>query len=58
MYTVNYIDYDEGDGLDDGDSPSIVTWQFKLGQSRSPPSTPSFHTFGLVFLLQSFLPVS
>ena len=58
MYTVNYIDYDEGDGLDDGDSPSIVTWQFKLGQSRSPPSTPSFHTFGLVFLLQLLPSVS
>ena len=45
-YTVNYIDYAEGDGLDDGEAPNIVTWQFKLSQSRSPPSTPSLMTFG------------
>ncbi|KZW01238.1 hypothetical protein EXIGLDRAFT_603199 [Exidia glandulosa HHB12029] len=45
-YTVNYIDYEEGDGLDDGDSPNILTWQFKLSPTRSPPSTPSLSTFG------------
>lgn len=47
-YTVNYVDYEEGDGLDDGEAPNIVTWQFKLSQSRSPPSTPSLTTFGFV----------
>ncbi|KAH7094196.1 acetyl-CoA carboxylase [Auriculariales sp. MPI-PUGE-AT-0066] len=46
MYTVNYIEHEEGDALDDGDAPNIVSWQFKLGNSRSPPSTPSFNTFG------------
>ncbi|KAF8892047.1 acetyl CoA carboxylase [Infundibulicybe gibba] len=39
-YTLLSIDYEEGDTLDDGDSPSIVTWRFNLGQSHSPPSTP------------------
>jgi acetyl-CoA carboxylase/biotin carboxylase 1 len=39
-YTVLNIDYEEGDGTDDGDAPHIVTWRFKLGQSNSPPSTP------------------
>ncbi|EJD34911.1 hypothetical protein AURDEDRAFT_117527 [Auricularia subglabra TFB-10046 SS5] len=44
-YTINYIDYEEGDGLDDGEAPNIVTWQFKLSQARSPPSTPSLMNF-------------
>lgn len=39
-YTVLTIDYEEGDGMDDGDAPNVVTWRFKLGQSNSPPSTP------------------
>ena len=26
--------------MDDGDAPHIVTWDFKMGQSHSPPSTP------------------
>lgn len=39
-YTLLSIDYEEGDTLDDGDVPSIVTWRFNLGQSHSPPSTP------------------
>jgi acetyl-CoA carboxylase/biotin carboxylase 1 len=39
-YTVLTIDYEEGDGMDDGDAPHVVTWRFKLGQSNSPPSTP------------------
>ncbi|KAG8834254.1 acetyl-coenzyme-A carboxylase, partial [Serendipita sp. 399] len=39
-YTVLTIDYEEGDGMDDGDAPHVVTWRFKLGQSSSPPSTP------------------
>lgn len=41
-YTLLSTDYEEGDGMDDGDSPNIVTWRFKLGQSASPPSTPQF----------------
>ncbi|KIJ40117.1 hypothetical protein M422DRAFT_256940 [Sphaerobolus stellatus SS14] len=40
-YQLLSIDY-EGDGLDEGDSPNVVTWRFKLGQSASPPSTPQF----------------
>ena len=39
-YTLLSIDYDEGDGTDDGEASSIVTWRFNLGQSRSPPQTP------------------
>ncbi|KAG6916120.1 hypothetical protein DXG01_008351 [Tephrocybe rancida] len=39
-YTLLSIDYEEGDTLDDGEAPSIVTWRFNLGQSHSPPSTP------------------
>lgn len=39
-YSILSLDYEEGDGLDDGDGPAVVTWRFNLGQSRSPPSTP------------------
>lgn len=39
-YTLLSIDYEEGDGTDDGEAASIVTWRFNLGQSRSPPQTP------------------
>jgi acetyl-CoA carboxylase / biotin carboxylase 1 len=39
-YTLLSIDYEEGDGLDDGELPSVVTWRFNLGQSHSPPTTP------------------
>ena len=39
-YTLLSIDYEEGDGTDDGEASSIVTWRFNLGQSRSPPQTP------------------
>jgi hypothetical protein len=39
-YTLLSVDHEEGDGLEDGDAPHIVTWRFKLGQSNSPPSTP------------------
>ncbi|RDB23409.1 Acetyl-CoA carboxylase [Hypsizygus marmoreus] len=39
-YTLLSIDYEEGDSLDGGDIPNIVTWRFNLGQSHSPPSTP------------------
>jgi acetyl-CoA carboxylase / biotin carboxylase 1 len=53
-YTVLAVDYEEGDGLGDGESPSAVTWKFKLGQSSSPPSTPRLGGFGHVtfFVLQ------
>ncbi|KAJ7115896.1 acetyl-CoA carboxylase [Mycena epipterygia] len=40
VYTLLSIDYEEGDTLDDGEIPSVVTWRFNLGQSHSPPSTP------------------
>ncbi|KAG0694582.1 acetyl-CoA carboxylase [Suillus ampliporus] len=40
-YSLLSIDYEEGDGSDDGELPSAVTWRFNLGQSHSPPSTPS-----------------
>jgi acetyl-CoA carboxylase/biotin carboxylase 1 len=39
-YSLLSIDYDEGDGLDDGLVPSILTWRFNLGRSHSPPTTP------------------
>ncbi|KAF8826420.1 hypothetical protein HHX47_DHR5000310 [Lentinula edodes] len=45
-YTLLSIDYEEGDELDDGDSPCIVTWRFNLGQSHSPPSTPCISLSG------------
>ncbi|KAJ3915986.1 acetyl-CoA carboxylase [Lentinula edodes] len=44
--TLLSIDYEEGDELDDGDSPSIVTWRFNLGQSHSPPPTPRISLSG------------
>ncbi|PCH36265.1 acetyl CoA carboxylase [Wolfiporia cocos MD-104 SS10] len=40
-YSLLSVDYEEGDGLDDGDAPHIVTWRFNLPQSHSPPTTPS-----------------
>ncbi|KAI5120256.1 hypothetical protein M0805_004592 [Coniferiporia weirii] len=40
-YTLLSVDYEEGDGLDDGDAPYAVTWRFKLGQSYAPPTTPT-----------------
>ncbi|KAI0358341.1 acetyl CoA carboxylase [Trametes cingulata] len=39
-YTLLSVDYEEGDGMDDGDAPNVLTWRFNLGQSHSPPSTP------------------
>ncbi|KAI5984263.1 acetyl-CoA carboxylase [Pisolithus albus] len=39
-YSLLSIDYEEGDGLDDGDVPTAVTWRFNLGRSHSPPATP------------------
>ena len=39
-YTLLSVDYEEGDGMDDGDAPTVITWRFNLGQSNSPPSTP------------------
>ncbi|KAG0699447.1 acetyl-CoA carboxylase [Suillus ampliporus] len=35
------LSIEEGDGSDDGELPSTVTWRFNLGQSHSPPLTPS-----------------
>ncbi|TFK29759.1 acetyl CoA carboxylase [Coprinopsis marcescibilis] len=39
-YSLMSLDYEEGDTLDDGEVPTVVTWRFNLGQSHSPPSTP------------------
>jgi len=47
-YTLLSIDYEEGDGTDDGEAPSIVTWRFNLGQSHSPPQTPRLDKLGCV----------
>ena len=40
-YNVLSVEYEQGDGLDDGDAPHAVTWRFKLGQSYAPPTTPT-----------------
>ncbi len=47
-YTLLSVDYEEGDGTDDGEGPSIVTWRFNLGQSHSPPQTPRLDKSGCV----------
>ncbi|KAL1945115.1 hypothetical protein VTO73DRAFT_2735 [Trametes versicolor] len=39
-YTLLSVDYEEGDGMDDGEAPNVLLWRFNLGQSHSPPSTP------------------
>ena len=39
-YSLLSINYEEGNGLDDGDLPTAVTWRFNLGCSHSPPATP------------------
>lgn len=44
-YNLLSVDYEEGDTIDDGEVPNIVTWRFNLGQSHSPPATPRI-TFG------------
>ncbi|KAJ7224331.1 acetyl-CoA carboxylase [Mycena pura] len=40
VYNLLSVDYEEGDTLDDGEVPSVVTWRFNLGRSHSPPATP------------------
>ncbi|KAH9992745.1 acetyl CoA carboxylase [Russula compacta] len=45
-YNLLSIDYEEGDGTDDGEAPTIVTWRFNLGQSHSPPQTPRLDRLG------------
>ncbi|TFY67580.1 hypothetical protein EVJ58_g1545 [Rhodofomes roseus] len=40
-YSLLSTDHEEGDSMDDGDAPNIVTWRFNLPQSHSPPTTPS-----------------
>ena len=42
-YSLLAVDYEEGDGLDDGEAPHVVTWRFKLGQSDAPPLTPTLY---------------
>ncbi|THU97749.1 acetyl CoA carboxylase [Dendrothele bispora CBS 962.96] len=39
-YNLLSIDFEEGDGQDDGDAPSVASWRFNIGRSQSPPSTP------------------
>jgi len=39
-YSLLSINYEEGNGLDDGDLPTAVTWRFNLGRSHSPLVTP------------------
>lgn len=41
-YSLLSVDYEEGDTLDGGEAPTVVTWRFNLGQTRSPPDTPRF----------------
>lgn len=40
-YSVLSVDYDEGDDVTDEEPTQSVLWRFKLGQSHSPPSTPT-----------------
>ncbi|KAG6373127.1 acetyl-CoA carboxylase [Boletus reticuloceps] len=37
-YSLLSIEYEEGDGPDDGELPSALTWRFILGHSHSPPA--------------------
>jgi acetyl-CoA carboxylase/biotin carboxylase 1 len=53
-YTLLSIDYEEGDGTDDGEAPGIVTWRFNLGQSHSPPQTPRLDKLGYVSDIHAF----
>ncbi|KJA28198.1 hypothetical protein HYPSUDRAFT_129635 [Hypholoma sublateritium FD-334 SS-4] len=41
-YSLLSIDYEEGDTVDDGEVPTVVTWRFNLGHTHSPPDTPRF----------------
>ena len=43
-YLLLSIDYEEGDGLDDGDLPTAVTWRFNLGCPHSPLATPRLNS--------------
>ncbi|EMD38813.1 hypothetical protein CERSUDRAFT_112545 [Gelatoporia subvermispora B] len=42
-YALMSVDYEEGDGLTDGEGPHAVTWRFGLPQSHSPPATPQLN---------------
>ncbi|KAI0032669.1 acetyl CoA carboxylase [Vararia minispora EC-137] len=46
QYSLLSIDYEEGDGGDDGTDPTILTWRFTIGKSHSPPQTPRMERFG------------
>lgn len=48
-YTLLSVDYEEGDGLDDGEAPHAVTWRFKLGQSYIAPTTPTLYAHFVQF---------
>jgi acetyl-CoA carboxylase/biotin carboxylase 1 len=45
-YSLLSVDYEEGDGLDDGEEPNAVVWRFNLGQTREPPATPQISLDG------------
>lgn len=45
-YSMLSVDYEEGDGLDDGEEPNTVVWRFNLGQTREPPATPQISLDG------------
>ena len=45
-YSVLSVEYEEGDGLDDGEEPNAVIWKFNLGQTREPPATPQISLDG------------
>lgn len=47
-YTLLSVDYEEGDGMDDGEAPHAVTWRFKLGQTFTTPLTPTLCVASLV----------
>jgi acetyl-CoA carboxylase / biotin carboxylase 1 len=40
LYSLLSVDYQEGDVEDDGDTPHVVVWRFKLASSRFSPETP------------------
>lgn len=39
-YSLLSIDYEEGDGMDDGEGPNVAIWHFNRANTHSPPSTP------------------
>ena len=50
-YNLLSVDYEEGDGLDDGDAPHAVTWRFKLGQAYAAPETPTLYELSCILMI-------